>query len=277
MKSAEIGSNRQTQNTSDERWQTAGGDAMCWDGTAIAFAIFRQYRSRRHKVIRFVGILNGEGAGLQARYAIFHAAEALKRPFSRLTRERRMKRFLREMDLKDGQRVIDLGGLSDFWHDVPVKLDITILNLPEATPPQPPRSHHRITLVAGDACQTGFEDGSFDIAFSNSVIEHVGGPDNQQAMAGEIRRLAPNYWVQTPSIWFPVEAHTNMPFWWFYPGPLKRRLIAGWERKLPAWCEMIKGTTVISRTDMAKMFPDGVIWTECFAGFPKSIIVARRR
>ncbi len=188
-----------------------------------------------------------------------------------------MKRFLKEMNLKGGERVIDLGGLPMFWDDVPVPLDITILNLPEAIPPQPKPSHHRITLIAGDACQTGFEDSSFDIAFSNSVIEHVGGPENQRRMAGEIRRLAPSYWVQTPSIWFPVEAHTNMPFWWFYPGPLKRRLVAGWERKLPAWCEMIKGTTVISRADMAKMFPDGTIWTERFAGFPKSTVVARQR
>jgi len=214
---------------------------------------------------------------LKLRYLVFHTLEAAKRPFSRVTRERRMKRFLSEMGLKGGERIIDLGGLAKFWNDVSVPLDITILNLPEAIPPQPTPSHHRITLVAGDACETGFADNSFDIAFSNSVIEHVGGPENQRRMAREIQRLAPTYWVQTPSIWFPMEAHTNMPFWWFYPPALKRRLIAGWEQKLPAWCEMIKGTTVISKSDLAGMFPGATVWTERFAGFPKSTVVSRKR
>ena len=214
---------------------------------------------------------------MQLKYAVFHAAEAAKKPFQRFTRDRRMRRFLQTTKLKGGERVIDLGGLAQFWTDVPVPLDITILNLPDTIPPEPAPSHHKITLVAGDACQTGFADGSFDIAFSNSVIEHVGGPENQLRMAGEARRLAPSYWVQTPSIWFPVEAHTNMPFWWFYPPALKRRLIAGWERKLPEWSEMIKGTTVLSHADLARMFPDGTIWTERFAGLPKSYVVSRIR
>lgn len=211
------------------------------------------------------------------RYFVFDSLESIKRPFSRITRERRMKRFLDEMDLKGGERIIDLGGVAKFWDDVPVPLDIIILNLPEAIPPEQTPSHHRIRLAAGDACETGFEDNSFDVAFSNSVIEHVGGPENQRRMAREIQRLAPRYWVQTPSIWFPMEAHTNMPFWWFYPPSLKRRLIAGWEKKLPAWCDMIKGTTVISKSSFSAMFPGAVVWTERFAGFPKSTVVLGKR
>jgi hypothetical protein len=192
--------------------------------------------------------------------------------FSAAMRRRRMRHFLSVMQIRGGERIIDLGGQSGFWADVALPLDITIVNLPGTLGNAPAQTPHRFTMVEGDACGLDYPDGSFDLAFSNSVIEHVGGPDRQMAMAREARRLASRYWVQTPSIWFPMEAHTNMPFWWFYPAPLKRRLILRWRRILPAWCEMVEGTTVISHREMQKMFPDAQMWTERLAGIPKSYV-----
>ena len=137
---------------------------------------------------------------------------------------------------------------------------------------------HRIDIVEGDACNVDFAaDGSYDIAFSNSVIEHVGPPDYQRRIAGEARRLAWRYWVQTPSVWFPIEAHNHMPFWWFYPAFLKAYLIRRWKKKLPVWTEMIEGTTVISRRSLSTMFPDAEIWTERFLGWPKSYAAFRKQ
>lgn len=208
--------------------------------------------------------------------AAFNAATRLKDPFSDHARQRRMARFMAVMGLRGGERVLDLGGHARFWDGVPVPLDVTILNLPSAMERREHPSIHRFTLVEGDACNVGFAaDMSYDIAFSNSVIEHVGGPARQRAMAHEIRRLAPRYWVQTPSVWFPVEAHTFMPFWWFYPPPLKAVFVRRWRRSLPEWCEMVEGTTVLARRDLAAMFPDAQLWTERFAGFPKSYVAAR--
>lgn len=209
------------------------------------------------------------------KYTAHKTAMTLKKPFSRRMRAARMQRFIDAMGIRGGERIIDLGGSARFWDGVQVPLDITVLNLPDALDRQTPDTHHRITLLEGDACDVTFPDRSFDIAFSNSVIEHVGSKDRQHALAGEARRLAPRYWVQTPSIWFPVEAHTHMPFWWFYPPAMKAHFIRRWEDKLPAWCEMIKGTTVIPRSDMREMFPDARIWTERFMGFAKSYVAYR--
>jgi hypothetical protein len=199
-----------------------------------------------------------------------------KERFSAAMRRRRMQHFLSLMQIRGGERIIDLGGQSGFWADVDIPLDITIVNLPGTLGPMPERTPHRLTMVEGDACGLDYPDNAFDIAFSNSVIEHVGGPDRQTAMAQEARRLAPRYWVQTPSIWFPMEAHTNMPFWWFYPAQLKRRFILRWRRTLPAWCEMVEGTTVISHREMQDMFPEARIWTERLAGIPKSYVAFSR-
>ncbi|WP_255695553.1 methyltransferase domain-containing protein [Rhodohalobacter sp. 614A] len=53
--------------------------------------------------------------------------------------------------------------------------------------------------VQGDALDMHmFEDKSFDVVFSNSVIEHVGSFENQRRFADEVRRVGKAYWVQTP-------------------------------------------------------------------------------
>ena len=212
------------------------------------------------------------------RYWVFHTLVAMKRPFARITRGRRMQRFLREMQIQGGERIIDLGGTVDFWLQVPMPLDITVLNLPGSTDPTVPPTHHRIRFVQGDACAVrGAADGVYDIAFSNSVIEHVGDAAKRAALAHEVQRLAPRYWVQTPSIWFPIEAHTHMPLWWFYPVAMKAFFVRRWRQKLPAWCEMIEGTTVLSRDEVARLFPRGPIWTERFLGIAKSYVASGPR
>lgn len=199
----------------------------------------------------------------------------ISRDFSAAMRARRTAHFIRRMGLSGGERIIDLGGAPSSWRAIPVPLKIVMVNLPGALH-RDPESHHDITYVEGDACDlSDYDDGSFDIAFSNSVIEHVGGPEKRAALAKEARRLAPRYWVQTPSIWFPVEAHTYLPFWWFYPPFVKRAFIRRWRQTLPSWCEMIEGTTVLSKSEVRSLFPDAKIETERFLGLPKSYVASR--
>ena len=45
---------------------------------------------------------------------------------------RRQEAFMRVLEIKSGSRVLDLGGSRKFWNDVPVPLDVAILNLPGA-------------------------------------------------------------------------------------------------------------------------------------------------
>ena len=204
------------------------------------------------------------------RYGAFDALMAVRRPFSQRQRQKRMAKFVSRMKITGGERVIDLGGTIEFWNDLTIPLKITVVNLPGEVTRLENGTVHDVTFREGNACAVDFaEDMSFDIAFSNSVIEHVGDEDRQVAMAGEVRRLAPNYWVQTPSIWFPIEAHNHMPFWWFYPEALKARFIANWRRKLPAWTTMVEETTVIPRKDMQRFFPDAQIYTERVLGWTK--------
>jgi hypothetical protein len=211
---------------------------------------------------------------MATQFSAFHLSSKLKAPFSRMQRARRMDLFLKTMKIRGGEKIIDLGGVDVFWKDCPYPLEITIINLPGSEFRKDPDTIHKLTYVEGDACNMPFfADKSFDIAFSNSVIEHVGPVDKQEAFAREVKRLAPHFWVQTPSIWFPIEAHTHMPLWWAYPETLKAHFMKQWKSRLPAWAEMIEGTTVILRSELARMFPNGAFWTERFAGFPKSYVI----
>jgi hypothetical protein len=179
------------------------------------------------------------------------------------------------LELKAGDRVIDLGGTCAIWEFVEAPLEITIVNLPGVDVRKPAQTRHRFHFVAGDATALHFPDDHFDLVFSNSVIEHVGGEQKELAFACEVRRLAPAYYVQTPSIWFPLEPHTGIPFWWAMPQSTRNRILARWKSRLPAWTEMVEGTTVISRKKLQAYFPDGKLVTERIAGIPKSYSVYR--
>jgi hypothetical protein len=119
----------------------------------------------------------------------------LKAKLSQRTRAERFRQFEQTMNIKGGVRIVDPGGASEFWDGIDTPLSLTIMNLPGFNPPYDGSSHHEITLLECDACETKFPDQSFDIAFSNSVIEHVDGAVNEDRLASEVQRLAPAYWV----------------------------------------------------------------------------------
>jgi len=186
------------------------------------------------------------------------------------TRQRRMQVFLDRMRIETGARILDLGGNPGIWNLVPQRLEITILNLPGETGQHIP-THHQVRFVEADACDAPqFQPGEFDIVFSNSVIEHVGPEDRQAAFAATVKRLARRFWVQTPSIWFPIEAHTGVPFWWFYPDSVRQAVLRHWHTKLPAWSDSMAGTRVLRRERLQELFPSAEIYVDTLGGIPKS-------
>jgi SAM-dependent methyltransferase len=196
-----------------------------------------------------------------------------------------MNDLLRILEIKPGIRVLDLGGSPGIWEHVSVPLDVTVLNLPGGIPSYEldaarcaGTSIHVFHYGEGDACNVHqFPDRSFDLAFSNSVIEHVGPQKKQEEFAREVVRLGKSYWVQTPSPWFPIEAHSGMPFYWLYPERLRAWLLRRSRKKLPTWwTEYIAGTRVLSRRRMAELFPNARIGTEFLFGLPKSYVAYSR-
>ncbi|MBA2127416.1 class I SAM-dependent methyltransferase [Hyphomicrobium methylovorum] len=201
----------------------------------------------------------------------------LLQPYSARRRRKRISQFINRMGLRPGMRVIDLGGTPKIWELVPTPLDITLLNSGQdpCTVRSNGKSHHKFTYVQGDACDLTAPSNSFDLVFSNSVIEHVGDSGRQEAFATNARRLAPRYWIQTPAKWFPIEAHNGMPLWWFYSEALREKYLRRWKEKMPEWTEMVAGTRVIEKRSLITMFPDAKIFVERSLGIVKSYTVYR--
>src|SRR4029079_8533354 len=68
-----------------------------------------------------------------------------------------------------------------------------------------------VPYVQGDACALPFEDGAFDVVFSNAVIEHVGDRERQRAFVSEAIRVGRRAFITTPNRRFPIEVHTRLP------------------------------------------------------------------
>ena len=191
-------------------------------------------------------------------------------------RQARMTRFVTLMAVRPHQRVLDLGGVATLWRFVDVPLDITIVNLDEADLRRRQEGPHRFTYKLGDATDLrDLADDSFDIVFSNSCIEHVGPAAKQEAFSGEVRRVAPSYYVQTPAPTFPIEAHTGLPFWWFWPRRLRHRLILRWRMGDPAYADFVEQTRALSLVQLRRLFPDAVIDKERILGLTKSHVAWR--
>jgi 2-polyprenyl-3-methyl-5-hydroxy-6-metoxy-1,4-benzoquinol methylase len=109
-----------------------------------------------------------------------------------------------------------------------------------------------IRHVTADGRALPFDDDSFDVAFSNAVVEHVGGIEDQRRFVHELCRVAPNVFVSTPNRWFPVETHTLLPLvHWLPRGPRDRVLRALGQRR---WIDL----NLLSRKDLLQLFPGNV-------------------
>ncbi len=205
-------------------------------------------------------------------------------------RARRMRLFMelvRDCYRRQGHcRVIDVGGTMAYWAQVKDEFfaenrcEVTVVNLhPDGE--RPHRPHLR--ECSGDGCALEFGDNAFDLAHSNSVIEHVGDASKMLAFASEIRRLAPRYYVQTPNYWFPIEPHYLVPAIQFLPyawqAELLYQLPLGRVQRPSTRAQarqFVEGIRLLTRSDMARMFPDSLLIGERFCGLTKSWMAVRR-
>ena len=206
-------------------------------------------------------------------------------------RRRRMSpliRMIANCHRKNGRAdIIDIGGTSRFWKTAigPVldefNAHVRVVNLPGV---EKPRSEGRMTFEDSDGCDLSrYDDASFDIAFSNSVIEHVGDWTRMRSFANEVRRVARAYFVQTPNFWFPVEPHCVTPFFHWLPFASRVWLLRNFDlgywrgrRSVDAAVATAESARLLSAPMMEDLFPEAKIQKERFLFLPKSIIAISR-
>jgi SAM-dependent methyltransferase len=193
-------------------------------------------------------------------------------PILRHFRAGRMKRFSELFHITAETRVLDLGGGPSNWLLVPVRPRLTIVNKDESMS----KVAGAVPVIA-DACDTRLPSKSFDVVFSNSVIEHVGDRERQRQFAQECMRCGHGFFVQTPNRWFPVDPHTFLPFAHWLPKKIFNRLMWLSPRflitrpgplELPDFLNM----RLLSKGDLQELFPGARIIQERFLGISKSLI-----
>jgi hypothetical protein len=176
--------------------------------------------------------------------------------------------------------VVDLGGTVDYWTRSPVHpRSVHVLNLQE-----PPTSvPDWVTVDVADATDPALlsEAGAYDLVYSNSVIEHVGGHQRRKAFAANVAALADRHWVQTPYRYFPVEPHWVCPCMQFLPLHTRARLGLHWPlvHTRPADLESAiaaqMSVELLDITAMRHYFPTSQIVHDRLAGLVKSVIAVK--
>jgi hypothetical protein len=190
-------------------------------------------------------------------------------------RQQRIEEFKRRFpDLAD-MRVLDLGGTAVSWGVLGLRpASVTVVNLDHDGKGT---NEPWMEIVHADACAGGF--GQFDMVFSNSLMEHLGGHARRQQFANVVRESAPAWWVQTPYRYFPIEPHWVFPGFQFLPFRMRVLICQHWSMlHMPACkdpaeaADLVASTELISSTEMRTYFPSSEIWFERIAGIPKSLV-----
>lgn len=195
-------------------------------------------------------------------------------------RRARFALFLSLLESLPGHaEILDIGGTQDFWNLMtngdPGDARVTLLNI----------EHQRVTSssfisAAGDArSMPEFADKSFDVVFSNSVIEHVGSYDNQRRMAREVMRVGKRFFVQTPNRRFPLEPHFLVPWFQYLPSAVRAQLVhrfdVGWYKRI-ADLEVARAEVdsiqLLTRRRFTALFPGAKLHVERLGGLAKSFV-----
>jgi SAM-dependent methyltransferase len=179
------------------------------------------------------------------------------------SRERKLELFLEEIEPTPETTVLDVGvdelgfgegggcGTLNFFEErYPWPERITALGIHEGSSFR--ARYPGIRYVQGDALALPFEDGEFDVVFSNAVIEHVGGRERQRQFVAEALRVGRKVFITTPNRRFPLEVHTLLPFVHWLPG---RPAGAVYDLLGKGWA---KDIDLLSRRSLESLFPGRV-------------------
>ena len=184
-------------------------------------------------------------------------------------RHRRYERFLRTIRPEPEEELVDIGCGSS-WSLAELDPTARVTGVDLAYRGGFEAEHQG--FVTADACDLPFASDTFDIAYSNSLVEHIG-TDRRRRFADELRRVAGRYWVQTPNRWFPIEPHALLPGVQLLPVALRRRAWKLSPRQIP----YEESLELLGPDELADLFDDGLILEERVGPLTKSLIAVGPR
>ncbi len=180
--------------------------------------------------------------------------------------------------------LVDLGGTFEYWNLLPVELirkyriSITLVNLPGTFRKKEYPDYFR--CIELDCCDLScFSNNQFDLAHSNSVLEHVGSQSRMEKFIQEQLRVAHYFYLQTPDRKTPMEPHFFFPFFQYLPVTAQVYLVRNFD--MGAFCRSrdireayrkVKSIHLLSEQNLETLLGRPVNFHERFCMMPKSLI-----
>jgi len=123
-----------------------------------------------------------------------------------------------------------------------------------------------VQAIAFDGCALPFTDKSFDIVYSNAVLEHLPGEELIERFAAEIQRVGKGWFVATPNFWYPVDPHYHLPFLQFLPEDKQRNLIRRLGRT------PYEHVHLLTAGQLRRLFPGGKVITCRTTFYPETLV-----
>lgn len=207
------------------------------------------------------------------------AVSAYRRILKSLSRKSRTKKLdllLKLFQPRPEDRVLDVGASAEVFvqhtledvYPYPARI---VAGGYEANEVLSARRHSPQPLyVLFDGCALPFPDQSFDLVFSNAVIEHILGPGRQERFAREVMRVGKSWFITTPNYWYPFESHHHLPLFQFLPRPVQREYNRLFGTHIPRGT--VQELALLSARQLRRLFPTSGIAKVRVTFWPETLV-----
>jgi len=177
-------------------------------------------------------------------------------------------------------KILDIGGTEDYWNQINLIFGTNFQPIINNISKDEIDRGYFSGIVDDGKCLSSVKDNTFDITYSNSVIEHLSTFEEQQEMANNLQRVAQYYFVQTPAFIFPFEPHFLFPAFHWLPRRIRIWLVLrfnlGWFERcknMKDGSDLVDSIRILKKSELKKIFENARIIKERFLFIPKSYLI----
>lgn len=187
--------------------------------------------------------------------------------------------YLAKVELTN-PKILDVGGTEDYWNQINLIFGTNFQPIINNISKDEIDRGNLSGIVDDGKFLSSVKDNTFDITYSNSVIEHLSTSEEQQEMANNFQRVAQYYFVQTPAFIFPFEPHFLFLFFHWLPRMIRIWLVLhfnlGWFKKCNTKMNaklLVDSIRILKKRELKILFKDATIIKEKFLMMSKSYII----